>query len=295
MGYLHIDNLYKNIDITLFKECYALEKIHGTSARVAWNMGNLNFFAGGSKHDTFVSLFDEEKLIELFCELGHDEVTVFGEAYGGKIQGMRNTYGPDMKFVAFDVKIEDTWLAVPAAHDVANKLGLDFVDYEKIPTTLEAMDAQRDLDSFQAIRNGMGPGKMREGVVLRPLVEFTRNDGKRIIVKHKRNEFMETKTPREVDPEKLAVLERADAIAEEWVTDQRLRHVLDKLPQDIGIEDTGKVVKAMVEDVVREAEGEIVDSKEARRAIGKKAAKLFKGHVCKLDKILEVNRHSDLC
>ena len=27
MGYLHIDNLYKNTTILNFKECYALEKI----------------------------------------------------------------------------------------------------------------------------------------------------------------------------------------------------------------------------------------------------------------------------
>ena len=276
MGYLHIDNLYKDTDITLFRECYALEKVHGTSAHVAWNMGNLRFFAGGSEHDTFMSLFDEEKLIELFCELGHDEVTVFGEAYGGKIQGMRNTYGPDMKFVAFDVKIEDTWLAVPAAHDVANKLGLDFVDYVKISTNLEEINAQRDADSIQALRNGMGPGKIREGIVLRPPIELTKNNGKRIIVKHKRDEFMETSTPREVDPEKLAVLEEANSIAEEWVTDQRLRHVLDKLPPNLAMENVKEVIHAMVEDVVREAEGEIVDSKEARRAIGKRTAKLFK-------------------
>ena len=35
MGYRHIDNLYKNQDILLFRECFALEKIHGTSANVA--------------------------------------------------------------------------------------------------------------------------------------------------------------------------------------------------------------------------------------------------------------------
>ena len=34
MAYQHIDNLYKNQDILKFKECYALEKIHGTSASV---------------------------------------------------------------------------------------------------------------------------------------------------------------------------------------------------------------------------------------------------------------------
>lgn len=35
MGYLHIDNLYKNRDILLFRECWALEKVHGTSAHYA--------------------------------------------------------------------------------------------------------------------------------------------------------------------------------------------------------------------------------------------------------------------
>ena len=29
MGYIHIGNLYKDQEILLFKECYALEKIHG--------------------------------------------------------------------------------------------------------------------------------------------------------------------------------------------------------------------------------------------------------------------------
>ena len=32
MGYLHIENLYKAQDILLFRECYALEKVHGTAA-----------------------------------------------------------------------------------------------------------------------------------------------------------------------------------------------------------------------------------------------------------------------
>jgi hypothetical protein len=33
MAYLHIENLYKARDIMLFRECYAMEKIHGTSAK----------------------------------------------------------------------------------------------------------------------------------------------------------------------------------------------------------------------------------------------------------------------
>ncbi len=44
MGYLHIENLYKNIDIMQFKECYAMEKIHGTSAHVRFKDGEVAFF-----------------------------------------------------------------------------------------------------------------------------------------------------------------------------------------------------------------------------------------------------------
>lgn len=48
MAYLHIENLYKARDIMLFRECYAMEKIHGTSAHVGWN-GSLYFFSGGGR------------------------------------------------------------------------------------------------------------------------------------------------------------------------------------------------------------------------------------------------------
>ena len=60
MGYLHIDNLYKNQTIMIFRECYALEKVHGTSAHISFKEGQLHFSAGGEKHDNFVKLFDAE-------------------------------------------------------------------------------------------------------------------------------------------------------------------------------------------------------------------------------------------
>jgi len=254
--------------------------IHNSSAHVGFkaNQTELNFFSGGEKHATFVALFDEESLRPKFAELGHEKVTVFGEVYGGKCQKMSATYGPDMKFVAFDVKIGDFWLSVPDACQVAESLGLEFVHYVEISTDLASIDAQRDADSVQAVRNGMGEGKMREGVVLRPLMEMTRNDGERICSKHKRDDFSETKTPRKVSAEELAILTEANEIADEWITEQRLSHVLQRFP-DAGIESTGKIIAAMVEDVTREAEGEIVDSKEARRAISKKTALMFKTRI----------------
>lgn len=282
MGYMHIDNLYKRPELlTTFKELYALEKVHGTSAHVSWNEGRLGFFAGGASHEHFVGIFDHDKLTSLFQSLGHDKVLVFGEAYGGKLQGMRETYGPNLKFVAFDVQVGDVWLDVPNAADVVAKLGLEFVFYERIEANLSTVDSARDRDSEQAIRNGMGSGHKAEGVVLRPLIEMIRSNGVRVMAKHKRDEFMETKTPRKVDETKLAVLEEAQAIATEWVTDERLRHVLDKLPQGISIEGTSQVIAAMKEDVYREAKDEIVESRAADGAIAKATALLFKKHLKK--------------
>lgn len=286
MGYLHIDNLYKNQSILIFKECYALEKIHGTSAHIGYNGSSqkLTFFSGGEKYERFVSLFDLDILERFFVSFGESNAVVYGEAYGGKQQGMSSTYGPNLKFVAFDVKVEDKWLVVPSAEAVCKSLGIEFVDYVKIATDIQTIDFERDKESIQAIRNGVGSGKKREGVVLRPTMELTMNNGSRFITKHKQPEFSETKTPREVSPEAFQVLEDARLIAEEWVTEMRLKHVLDKLPQGIGMEDTRMVITAMIEDIYREASGEIVESKEVSRAIGGKAARLFKKSVATIRK-----------
>lgn len=278
MGYMHIDNLYKFQDVLLFKEVYAMEKIHGTSAHIAWKNKQVRFFSGGVKHKNFCKLFSEEELTEAFIELGQDEVVIFGEAYGGKCQKMSDTYGKELKFVAFEVKIGDHWLDVPVAERVATRMGFEFVHYVKVPATIEAVNTERDKPSVQAARNGMGEGKMREGIVIRPLKEFICKNGKRVVAKHKGEKFSETRTPREVSPEKAKILSEANEIALEWATDMRLAHILDKLKGQNKILDeklTKDVIMSMFEDVEREGRGEIVMSKEAKKAIGSRTAQMY--------------------
>lgn len=277
MAYQDIDNLYKNQTILLFRECYALEKIHGTSAHVRWHDEHLAFFSGGIASAQFTALFDVVSLTRGFEELGLPDVTVYGEAYGGKCQGMSAVYGPALQFAVFEVRVGRSWLSVPNAEDVAGKLGLEFVPYRRVPTDFFILDAERDSPSVQAERNGMGWYHNREGIVLRPLVEVTLNDGGRVIAKHKSEAYAERKhPPRVLDPALLEVLTDADRISDEWVTPMRLAHVLDGLPRPHGIEQTGDVVKATVADVLREAAGEIVESKDVRKAVGRAAAREFK-------------------
>jgi hypothetical protein len=274
MGYLKIPNLYQKTSILQFKQLYALEKIDGSSANVSYKDGTLTFFSGGANHQMFMNLFNHEELCDKFKSLGHMNIRVHGEAYGGKLQGMRHTYGDNLKFVVFDVKIKDAWIDVPKAESVCKKLGLEFVHYELIDATVEEANRVRDQESIQAIRNGCGGGKVREGVVLRPLQE-TEINGARVIVKHKAASFRETRTTREVDPEKLVILTQCQEIADEWVTEMRLRHVLDKLPECKNPSDTPQVIEAMLQDVVAESTGEIILSKEAVVAIKRASAKLF--------------------
>jgi hypothetical protein len=287
MGYLHINNLYKDQTILLFKECFALEKVHGTSAHISWNEDKVGFFAGGESYDKFCALFDPFDLRERFVGLGHPKVMVFGEAYGGKQQGMSKTYGQNLHFIVFDVKIDEAWLSVPEAAVVADKLGLEFVPFELVSTDLAALDTQRDLPSRVAKRRGIVEDRPAEGVVLRPLQEFWDSRG-RIIAKHKRSDFSERASKKDtvvVDPSKMEVLIQSEAIANEWVTPLRLEHVCDHLRAAAGRQlemcDTPDVIRAMVEDVLREGAGEIVESKDARKAIGSLAAKLFKRFVSK--------------
>lgn len=290
MGYLHINNLYKDQTVLAFRQVYAMEKIHGTSASLTWLKDQIHLHSGGEKHDRFATLFDLPSLTAKFLEKFSNEpdlqVTIYGEAYGGKQQGMSQTYGKDLKFVAFDVKVGDQWLSVPKAAAFVGELGLEFVDFNIINATIDEIDAQRDLPSSQARRNGIDEERIREGIVLRPPFECTLNNGNRVIAKHKRVEFSERGSPNleTLDPTRRVILEQAEAIAQEWVTPMRLEHVLDKIKatqngKDLEIWQIPMVTSRMFDDVFREAEGEAINITPAKKEITRRTVTLFKQHL----------------
>lgn len=300
MGYRKIPNLYRPeiADILEEPELYAMEKIHGTSAHIKYNVdGTLSFSAGGANHQQFVDLFDQPKLLQAFLELAEASQavrlpvpmkswTVFGEAYGSRINAQTWRYGKQLRFVAFDVLLtsannEEYWFTVPAAHDFITELpGLEFVHYEVVSSKLADLDAARDKPSTQAKRNGIEGDQPTEGVVLRPLIEKPAANFDRMMAKHKRKEERETKT--DFQPgDKVAVYEAAQAIAQEWVTEERLNHVVQKvcLDQAPSVRHFQSIVNGMVDDVITEGGQMLVDTHEARKAIGAKAAKLFKARL----------------
>lgn len=292
MGYRKIQNLYKDVTILdVFREVYCLEKVHGTSAHVGYRRDlatrndKLVFFSGGVKHDPFVQLFDYDSLINLFRDIGHESITVYGEAYGGSCQRMGNVYGPELRFIAFEVSVGEHWLPVEKAANVVDKLGLEFVHWVRGPATEEFVNKWRDAPSELAQRRGMGDDHTREGVVIRPPIEVRLNNGDRLMAKHKHEKFRETATPRKIDPAKQKRFEEAKAVAEEFVVPMRLEHVLDKFVADgfeVDMKHTREVIKRMVADVKQE-EGDIIEwSKDVEKAIGNRTAKLLKQRVNQL-------------
>lgn len=293
MSYMHIRNLGpKDNDILMFKQVYSTEKIHGTSAHVGIKRVNgqesIYFFSGGANHPEFIKLFDTDNLLRKFQEFfpvdaGDAEIVIYGEAYGGKMQRMKETYGPNLKFIVFEVKIGDTWLNVEKAAKVAADYGMEYVPYEIIETTQEALDKALYADSEQAVRNGMGAGHKREGIVLRPMQELRKNNGERIIAKYKHPDFSETKTVRKIDEGMAVKIATADALADEWVTPNRVSNILSHWKEEhICIESTRSFIDAMIEDVIREAGEEFEPTRENKSAVGKKAALLFRARINKI-------------
>ena len=79
-----------------------------------------------------------------------------------------------------------------------------------------------------------------------------------------------------MSPEALRVLAEAKAIAEEWVTPMRLQHVLSNSGLPMEIQSTGKIIALMIDDIIREAEGEITDTPSARKEISRHTALMYK-------------------
>jgi hypothetical protein len=287
MGYMKIQNLYKDQTVLMFKKVWALEKIHGTSAWITYegdtNQERLLFHPGGASREKFLAIFDEGSLLEKMKErFGNARVKLHGEHYGGKIQKMSDTYGKENRFALFDIKVGDVWLNFAKVKSIGQMLGLDVVPGVVVNATVDVLDERRDIDSTQAYRNGCGWGKQREGIVIRPLRELRTNNGSRVIAKHKGENFKETKTQREVSPEQLKILEDANAIADEWVTPMRLSHIIgNAIPEGETLDmcHTKLLIGEMINDIEIEGEGELIMSKAARTAIGKRTAKILLEHL----------------
>lgn len=166
------------------------EKVDGTNIRVMWDGKQITF--NGKSDDANTPQFLIDKLNEIFLPLpkrllftkmfGENQVTLYGEGYGEKIQnGGSYTKGQD--FVLFDVFIDGLWLERKNVDDIAFNLGIKSVPIIGTGTLTEAIKMTR-----QGIKSQWGDF-ISEGIVARPRVELFTRRGERLITKIKHKDF----------------------------------------------------------------------------------------------------------
>lgn len=171
------------------------EKIHGANVRIFWDGHKVEFGGRTDRAQMPTALvsklqeyFGGEENAQMFEQLfGEREVIIFGEGYGGKING-GGTYVEDGKstdFIMFDLKIGPNYQDRESIENCAAAFNLNVVPIVGEGTLEEATAYVKTHPMSQ-----VGPGTHEmEGIVCRPMVELNDRCHNRVIVKIKWEDF----------------------------------------------------------------------------------------------------------
>jgi RNA ligase len=160
------------------------EKVDGTNIRLHWDGTRVT--VGGRTDNaqvpaTLMAALEAQLIPELWREIfpDADDVTVYGEGYGAKIQS-GGMYRPDQALIIFDVLVGQWWLTDENIADVAGKLGLPVVPALGTCTLSRAWEKITHDELVSTWE-----GARIEGLVGRPAVPLFTRKGDRLIVKMK--------------------------------------------------------------------------------------------------------------
>lgn len=167
------------------------EKIDGTNIGIYWDGTAKEYHGKTDKANIPAGLIsaldkiiDVEKLAQAFTKRDDEplEVRIYGEGFGGNIQGnIGKGYG-DFDFIVFDISINGIYLDYDVVKDICGALGLKVVPFIDEMTLDEA-------EAFVAAgfksRIAKDSELFAEGLVCRPSVRLFNNKGERIITKIK--------------------------------------------------------------------------------------------------------------
>jgi ATP-dependent RNA circularization protein (DNA/RNA ligase family) len=167
------------------------EKIDGTNIRVMWDGENVRF--GGKTDNAQIPSILIEALQDTFtnelmkeCFSDTDNVCLYGEGYGKKIQKGGNYLPDSADFILFDVKVGNWWLTRDDNEDIARKLNIGVVPIIGIWKLNEAIEYVK-----QGFKSTIAENKdyIAEGLVMKPVTELFNRKGERIITKIKHKDF----------------------------------------------------------------------------------------------------------
>jgi RNA ligase (TIGR02306 family) len=200
MEYTEIENMRNFPDIfTMGENVILTEKIHGTSSRVGIIEGEL---MGGSKavrrkrpeDDKFntslywypLSLEPVRTLIESLGDTAR-QVILFGEIYGSKIQSFHYGHKGTLGFRAFDLLINGYYLNWSDFVATCHQFGVETVPVvATIPFDLAEVKRYSEGETLLLAQDA----HIREGLVVRPLVERTHPKIGRVILKYVSDSYL---------------------------------------------------------------------------------------------------------
>ena len=188
-----LDGIWAKPEFELLKDIdwICTEKIDGTNIRIMWDGEQVRF---GGKTDKaqiptiLINALQDTFTNELMkkCFPDADNVCLYGEGYGNKIQKGGN-YLPDRAdFILFDVKIGDWWLTREANEDIAKKLNIGVVPIIGIWKLEQATEYVKN-----GFKSTIADNKeyIAEGLIMKPKIELFNRKGERIIAKIKHKDF----------------------------------------------------------------------------------------------------------
>jgi len=167
------------------------EKIDGTNIRIIWDGEQVRFGGKTDKAqiptiliDALQDIFTNELMKEYFPDA--DNVCLYGEGYGKKIQKGGNYLSDRADFILFDVKIGDWWLNREANEDIAKKLNIGVVPIIGIWKLEQAIEYVKS-----GFKSTIADNKeyLAEGLVMKPEIELFNRCGERVITKIKHKDF----------------------------------------------------------------------------------------------------------
>lgn len=225
---------YSRPELGLVREWVVTEKVDGTNVRVLYSPGRppwdgtlgaeaeVRFAGRTDKADLHGHLveylegeFTDRKMWEAFArpvqEHDHLEaphVVLYGEGFGAGIQRAGVHYGPDKRFILFDVLVLDSWeadtgwwLGWSDVKDVARKLGVPHVPELAAGASLdEAMSLVR---ASQLLRSTEASAHV-EGVVCRTDPYLFDGRGRRVMFKYKVRDLRPGDEPHRVRDEEMS-------------------------------------------------------------------------------------------
>lgn len=159
------------------------EKVDGTNIRIRLRDGKAS--VGGKTDNAQIPAFLIGRLREIgdaALAAGLDNMTLYGEGYGAKIQKGVNYLSDRSDFVLFDVWC-DMWLERINVEDIAAQVGIGVVPIVGRSVLMDAIRYARD--GF----NSKWGAFSAEGLVMRPAVELINRRGERVITKIKSKDF----------------------------------------------------------------------------------------------------------